>query len=251
MNALAEVVPIRAVWVIRSGDYIQLVIMTEDGYCRLVQSLHLKSFDSLCVRAEGIPLLPIDARFLTFNGKTGVDNIDLPKDAIMQPVEGGYCGCSFSGPSGAAICELTRGHKGYCQWRPTRRERPEQTGTINVNEPENRAPAFRVRTPKISMTRTCEYVDGCDHKPTRLFESEPTVGWLCEEHYQQALNTWPETLSIARRKFQAEWKALQEKYLSEHNLTQDSLNEGQGRQMMDELFHRWIQQKGFSTPDKC
>jgi hypothetical protein len=96
------------------------------------------------------------------------------------------------------------------------------------------------------MGRTCQYVSGCDREATRLFAAEPVNGWLCEEHFQQALKAAAELEADARRKFDAEWQGHFEKYLREHNLNPEELTEAQARQIRDEV-QRWTQQKGRSA----
>jgi hypothetical protein len=96
------------------------------------------------------------------------------------------------------------------------------------------------------MRRTCQYVSGCDRDATRLFVAQPVNGWLCEEHFQQALNAAADLEADGRRKFDAEWQAQFEKYLREHNLNPAALTEAQVRQIRDEV-QRWVQQKGRSV----
>ena len=66
------------------------------------------------------------------------------------------------------------------------------------------------------MSRTCEYVGGCDRKATRLFPAGPVNGWLCEEHFRQVLDAAAELEAAAQRKLDAEWQAHLEKFLREH-----------------------------------
>lgn len=48
------------------------------------------------------------------------------------------------------------------------------------------------------MKRRCEHVRGCDREASRFFPTEPERGWLCEEHFQQALETAAELEAAAR-----------------------------------------------------
>lgn len=48
------------------------------------------------------------------------------------------------------------------------------------------------------MNRRCEHIGGCDREASRFFPYVPEGGWLCEEHFQQALDTAAELETAAR-----------------------------------------------------
>ena len=96
---------------------------------------------------------------------------------------------------------------------------------------------------KTPVGKSCEYAGGCDRDATKPFPAAPVKGWLCDEHFQQTLNTLAELEAADRRKLDAEWVAHFEKYLRENNLNPAELTETQARQLQDEV-RSWLQEKG-------
>lgn len=92
------------------------------------------------------------------------------------------------------------------------------------------------------MGRRCAF-DGCDRDATRLFQAGPVNGWLCEDHFQQALNAAAEEQAIERRKLDAKWRAHLQNYMRENHIDPSALTEAQTRQIGDEA-RRWMQDKG-------
>ena len=92
------------------------------------------------------------------------------------------------------------------------------------------------------MGRRCAF-DGCDRDATRLFQADPVNGWLCEDHFQQALNAAAEEQAIERSKLDAEWRAHLQNYMRENHIEPAALTEAQTRQIGAEA-RRWMQDKG-------
>jgi hypothetical protein len=88
--------------------------------------------------------------------------------------------------------------------------------------------------------RLCRYPGGCDREGIRLFKAPPVEGWLCEEHFQDILNTAAEAEADARRKADSEWQMHLEKYVREHNLTLREISEDHAQAALDS----WRQERG-------
>ena len=72
----------------------------------------------------------------------------------------------------------------------------------------------------------------------RLFNAPPVEGWLCEDHFQDTLNTAAEAEAEARRKADSEWQMHLEKYLRENNLTVRELTHEHVRAALDSWSKR-------------
>jgi len=86
--------------------------------------------------------------------------------------------------------------------------------------------------------RICCYPGGCDRVGIRLFNAPPLEGWLCEDHFQDTLNTAAEAEAEARRKADSEWQMHLEKYLRENNLTVRELTHEHVRAALDSWSKR-------------
>lgn len=86
---------------------VQVHVMTEDGYWRVLFNHKFSEGLGKGVRGRGISLLPLDERLLDKR-----DNLNIRESLVTTDGDAEHCGVSISFKWGGGHCILNRGHKG-------------------------------------------------------------------------------------------------------------------------------------------